>query len=88
MSIVTFVLLLLVAAIVGFLGDAMVPGDIPFVWLGSIIAGLLGAWLGGMLLGSFGPALGGVFIIPAIVGAVILVVLFELVIGRLARRTY
>lgn len=88
MSILGLILLLVVAAIIGFLADALVPGVVPFGWLGAIIVGLIGAWLGGALLGNFGPQLGGIYIIPAIIGAVILAFLLELILGAFARRTY
>ena len=61
-----------VAAIVGWLADQIVPGRLPYGWLGAIVAGLLGSWLGGVLLGDFGPSIGGIAIVPALLGAVIL----------------
>ncbi len=89
MTIVGLLILLLVAAIIGFIADALVPGSVPFGWLGAIIVGLLGAWLGGTLVGNFGPDLGGIFHLPAIIGAVILVFLLELALGAFTRgRTY
>jgi len=36
-----FLVMLLVAAIVGFIGDALVPGRMPGGWVGAIIAALL-----------------------------------------------
>ncbi|MDR4399605.1 GlsB/YeaQ/YmgE family stress response membrane protein, partial [Bacillus atrophaeus] len=45
-------------------------------------AGLIGAWIGHGLLGTWGPSLAGFAIIPAVIGAAIVVFLVSL----LARR--
>ena len=39
--------MLLAAVIVGFIGDALVPGRMHGGWVGAIIAGLLGSAIGG-----------------------------------------
>lgn len=41
--------------------------------IGNIIAGIIGSWVGSKLLGSFGPVIGGYAIIPALIGAIILI---------------
>ena len=76
---------LLVAGVIGMLADAVIPGTLPWGWLGAIVAGLLGSWIGVLLLGPLGPELLGVRLIPAFVGAVILVALFA-VFSRGSRR--
>jgi uncharacterized membrane protein YeaQ/YmgE (transglycosylase-associated protein family) len=80
-----FLILLIVAAIVGAIGEMIAGGKIPGGWLGSILAGLVGAWLGGMLI-HFGPVIGGIQIIPAIIGAALFVFLIRLVSGRVPAR--
>lgn len=81
-----FLVMLLIAAIVGFVGDALVPGSIPGGWVGAIIAGLVGSAVGGYLCGLFrlplGPEVGAFAIIPSIVGAAIVVWLYGLVSGQ------
>lgn len=77
-TLVGLALHLFIAGLVGWLADALVPGEIPFGWLGAIAAGLLGSFLGRLLIGSFGPAIFGVYIIPALLGAVILAFLANL----------
>lgn len=86
MDILGFLLLILIAAIVGFIADALVPGTVPFGWLFAIIVGLIGAWIGTALFGAIGPAIGGIYIFPAIVGAVIFVILLELLLGAFYRK--
>ncbi len=63
---------LLIAGLVGALADAIVPGRLPFGWLGAILAGLIGSWLGTALVGDVGPVVAGIAIIPALLGAIIL----------------
>src|SRR5215208_7125252 len=63
---------LFMAGLVGALADALVPGKLPWGWVGAILAGLVGSWLGVRILGHVGPSLFGIAIIPAFLGAVIL----------------
>lgn len=62
---------LAIAGLVGWLADAVVPGRLPYGWLGAVAAGVIGGWIGGLILGNAGPALFGVHVLPAFVGAVI-----------------
>jgi uncharacterized membrane protein YeaQ/YmgE (transglycosylase-associated protein family) len=71
-SVLGLIITLLIAGVVGWTADKIVPGELPFGWLGAIAAGLLGAWLGGMLLGDLGPGIAGIAIIPALLGAIII----------------
>ncbi|MBI2941075.1 MAG: hypothetical protein HYY04_11625, partial [Chloroflexi bacterium] len=77
--------LVLIGFIVGFLGDAIIPGEIPFSWFGGIIFAMLGGYVGGALVGrELGPAAFGLALIPALVGAIVLAVAFELVLRLIA----
>jgi len=78
-SLIGLIFTLLVAFGVGWVADKILPGRIPYGWVGAIVFGLLGAWVGGLLLGDAGPEIGGIAIVPAIVGAVILAFLADLV---------
>lgn len=68
-----FLMMLLVAGLVGFAADALVPGKVAHGWLGAIGAGLIGSWLGTFLIGQVGPSLMGVALMPALIGAFLLV---------------
>jgi uncharacterized membrane protein YeaQ/YmgE (transglycosylase-associated protein family) len=81
MSILSFLLMLVVAAVCAWIADALVPGTIPGGFLVSAVVGVLGAWVGASLFGSWGPALAGVPILPAILGSALLIFLFSLL-GR------
>ncbi|AKT36471.1 GlsB/YeaQ/YmgE family stress response membrane protein [Chondromyces crocatus] len=77
---------LAVAAAVGWLADRIVPGDLPYGWLGAIGAGLLGSWLGTLLIGPLGPRIAGIPVISALIGATILAFGVELFQKRRSRR--
>jgi uncharacterized membrane protein YeaQ/YmgE (transglycosylase-associated protein family) len=73
---------LAIAAIVGFVADKIVPGRLPYGWVGALVAGLLGSWVGSFLFGAFGPVIGGIPIIPALIGAIIVAFVVELLLKR------
>jgi uncharacterized membrane protein YeaQ/YmgE (transglycosylase-associated protein family) len=75
----SLLIMLIVAGIVGWLADLIVPGRLPWGWLGAILAGLVGAWLGTLLLGNFGPDLAGIPILPALIGAIVIAFIADLV---------
>src|SRR5438093_8939480 len=66
---------LFMAGLIGALADALIPGKLPWGWVGAVLAGLVGSWLGVRLIGHVGPGLFGVPLIPAFVGALILAAL-------------
>ncbi len=67
------IIMLVMAIVIGSIGNAIVSYQMPGGFIGSMIAGFAGAWLGSKLLGTWGPVLGGFAVIPAILGAVIFV---------------
>lgn len=83
---VHWIVMFAIAGFVGWLADLVVPGELPFGWLGAILAGIVGGWIGGAVLGNFGPSLWGVNLIPTFLGAVVLAAGVRLVAPSLARR--
>ncbi len=79
MSLLGLLISIIMAIIIGFIGDALVRSDMPGGIIGSMVAGFVGAWLGHFLFGHFGPDIAGFAIIPAIIGAAIVVFLVGLV---------
>ncbi|MFD1483679.1 GlsB/YeaQ/YmgE family stress response membrane protein [Lacticaseibacillus baoqingensis] len=77
---------LIVGAVIGAIGSLIVGRDLPGGWIGNIVGGLVGAWVGGNLLGGWGPQVAGMAILPAIIGAMIVVFLVSLLIGASRRR--
>lgn len=78
MDLLGLLILLIIAAICGALGEMIGGVKVPGGWIGSIVAGLVGAWIGGMLL-HFGPVIGGIQVIPAIIGAILFVLVLRLI---------
>ena len=84
MTLTHLLVLLLVGAIAGLIGERLVSRGMPGGFLGAIVAGLVGAWLMvDILKVVIAPdlSLGGIPIISAILGAAIVVLLFSLVAG-------
>ncbi|MFD2670977.1 GlsB/YeaQ/YmgE family stress response membrane protein [Marinicrinis sediminis] len=72
---------IILAIVIGVIGDALVKYKMPGGPVGSMIAGFAGAWMGTWLLGTWGPIIGQFAIIPAIIGAA----LFVLMLGIMSR---
>jgi len=74
-----FIWMLIIGGIIGWIGGAIASRDIPGGIIGNIIAGLVGSWLGTLILGHWGPEVAGFYLIPAIIGAVILVFILSFI---------
>jgi uncharacterized membrane protein YeaQ/YmgE (transglycosylase-associated protein family) len=84
MTLMHLLVLLLVGAIAGLIGERLVSRGMPGGIVGAIVAGLVGAWLMVDILHVvIAPdlSLGGIPILSAILGAAIVVLLFSLVAG-------
>jgi uncharacterized membrane protein YeaQ/YmgE (transglycosylase-associated protein family) len=85
MGIIAFVIL---GAIAGAIAKALMPGDDPGGWIVTTIIGIVGALLGGFIAGALFDAdpLDEFFDIStwltAIVGSVILLVIYRLIVSR------
>ncbi|GIP37214.1 membrane protein [Paenibacillus sp. J31TS4] len=78
---------LIVGGIIGWIAGMIMGKDIPGGVIGNIIAGFIGAWLGDLLLGNWGPEMGGFYIIPALIGAVVLVFIASLLLRGVRSRS-
>jgi uncharacterized membrane protein YeaQ/YmgE (transglycosylase-associated protein family) len=82
-SLVALLVTLIVAGIVGWAADAVVPGKLPGGWLGAVLAGIVGGWLGHLLFTwlhwpTLGLVIAGVDLVPAFAGAVVIAFALEL----------
>lgn len=74
------VVLVLIGFVVGFLVDTLTPGRILFGWLISAVLGIAGSAVGGLMFGYLDPlgfAVDDLAVLPAVVGALILVLLLQ-----------
>jgi uncharacterized membrane protein YeaQ/YmgE (transglycosylase-associated protein family) len=73
---------LIVGAIIGAIAGAITSKGQSMGWIANIVAGLVGSFIGQSLFGTWGPQLAGMALIPSIIGAVILVAIISLIMGR------
>ncbi|WP_077328528.1 GlsB/YeaQ/YmgE family stress response membrane protein [Virgibacillus siamensis] len=64
---------LIIGGLIGWISSLIIGIDIPGGIIGNIIVGFIGAWLGVLLLGEWGPLFKGVYILPTLIGSLILV---------------
>ncbi|OAS89421.1 MULTISPECIES: GlsB/YeaQ/YmgE family stress response membrane protein [Metabacillus] len=80
-----FLWALIIGGIIGWLAGLIVGKDIPGGVIGNIIAGFIGAWLGSLVFGHWGPEVGGFYIIPALIGAIILVFIVSFIMKNMRK---
>ena len=84
MTLTHLLVLLIVGAIAGLIGERLVSRGMPGGLIGAIVAGLIGAWLMvDVLHVVLAPelSLAGIPVLSAILGAAVVVLLFSLVAG-------
>ncbi|WP_432358950.1 GlsB/YeaQ/YmgE family stress response membrane protein [Sporosarcina sp. UB5] len=82
-----FIWFLIIGGIIGWLAGLILGKDIPGGVIGNIIAGIIGAWIGGMLLGEWGPRVSDFYILPALLGSIILVFIVGLIMRSMRKAT-
>src|SRR6202171_3723697 len=86
-GLIGLLLTFLIAGLVGWAADLVVPGRLPGGWFGAVLSGLIGGFIGTWLFGALGIhdpgfALFGVNLIPSFVGAVLIAVAAQLFTSR------
>ncbi len=74
---------LIVGAIIGAIAGAITNKSESMGCAANIVAGLVGSALGEAILGDWGPQLAGMAIIPAIIGAIIIVWVVSFIIAKI-----
>lgn len=77
---------LIVGGLIGWIAGLILGRDIPGGVIGNIVAGLIGSSVGGMIFKDFGPQLAGIAIVPAVLGAIILVLIVSWIFKSSNRR--
>ncbi|EPE61299.1 transglycosylase associated family protein [Exiguobacterium sp. S17] len=81
-----FILYLIVGGIIGWLAGLILGKDVPGGVIGNIIAGIIGAWLGGLIFPDFGPIIADIAIIPALLGAIVLILIVSFVMKSMNKK--
>ncbi|GGG03668.1 GlsB/YeaQ/YmgE family stress response membrane protein [Paenibacillus aceti] len=76
---------LIIGGVLGWLAGLILGRDVPGGVIGNIIAGFIGAWLGSFLLGNWGPVIGGFYFVPALIGAIVLVLIVSMILRSMRR---
>ena len=85
------IVMLIMLSVLGWVIDLIVPGKMPYGWLGGIAAAIVGGLLGGFVFGTFGPAatFSGFTLafIPALLGGIIFAFIVRFVMGQSGRKS-
>ncbi|ACB60173.1 MULTISPECIES: GlsB/YeaQ/YmgE family stress response membrane protein [Exiguobacterium] len=81
-----FLWALIVGGIIGWLASLILGKDVPGGVIGNIIAGFVGSMIGQALFGSWGPSVAGFAIVPAILGAIILILIVSFILRAVNKR--
>ncbi|WP_026023014.1 GlsB/YeaQ/YmgE family stress response membrane protein [Paenisporosarcina sp. TG20] len=74
------ILYLIIGGIVGWVAGLILGKDLPGGFIGNIVAGIVGAWIGGEIgLFTVGPVIAGIQLIPALIGAIILIIVVSFI---------
>jgi uncharacterized membrane protein YeaQ/YmgE (transglycosylase-associated protein family) len=83
MGIIGWIIALIITIIIVAIAEAVSRTQLPYGWIGNIVAGLIGGWLGQMILGNtWGPSIGGVLIIQTFIGALVLILVVKWLLNR------
>ena len=85
-----FIAILIMLSIIGWVIDLIVPGKLPYGWLGGIGAAIVGGLVGGFLFGSWGPSATWagwqLSFIPALLGGILVAFIVRFFMGAQSRR--
>ena len=84
---ISFIWYLIIGGILGWLAGVILGKDVPGGVIGNIIAGIIGSWIGSMILGSMGPQVSDFYIFPALIGAIVLILVVSFALKALGRGT-
>jgi uncharacterized membrane protein YeaQ/YmgE (transglycosylase-associated protein family) len=86
-----FIGMLIALSVIGWVIDQIIPGRMPYGWLGGIAAAIVGGLLGGFLLGQWGPGVTWqgwtLAFIPALLGGIVLALIVRFIMGSRGSRS-
>ncbi len=79
-----FIWMIIVGLVAGLLARAIKPGSDPMGWIMTIVLGIVGAMLGGFVAGLIGINADGGFtgLIFSVIGAIILLFIYEMIMSK------
>ena len=83
----SFIWFLIIGGLLGWLAGVILGKDVPGGFIGNIIAGIIGSWIGSMLLGNWGWRVSDFYVFPALIGAIILILIVSFVMKSLNKAT-
>lgn len=83
---ISFIWHLIIGGILGWLAGVIVGKDIPGGIIGNIIAGIIGSWIGESLFGEWGWEVGDFYVFPALIGAIILILIVSFILKGFSGR--
>ena len=81
-----FLWALIVGGLIGWVASLIIGKDVPGGIIGNIVAGFIGSMIGQAIFGDMGPPIGGFAVIPAIIGAIILIFIVSLVLRSVNKK--
>ena len=83
--------MLIALSIIGWVIDLIIPGKMPYGWLGGIVAAIIGGLIGGWIFPNIPPTVTfsgwTLAIIPGILGGIIFALIVRFLMGMNSRRT-
>lgn len=76
---------LLVTIVIVAIVERLSKTNLPYGWLGNIVAGLIGGFIGQLLLGQFGPFIFGVYLIPTFIGSFLFIIGMKFLLTQLGK---
>ena len=76
---------LLITIVIVAIVERISRTNLPYGWVGNIVAGFIGGVVGQLVLGQWGPFLFGVYLIQTFLGSLAFILLAKWVLGMLAK---
>ena len=84
---ISFIWFLIIGGLLGWLAGVILGKDVPGGVIGNIVAGIIGSWIGSAVLGNWGWKVSDFYVFPAIIGAVVLILIVSLVLKSVRKAT-
>lgn len=83
----SFIWFLIIGGILGWLAGVILGKDVPGGVIGNIVAGIIGSWIGSMILGDWGWQVSDFYVFPALIGAIVLILIVSFALKSLRKAT-